>query len=127
VLVVGKVAAILALIFGAFLACAELARNWGNWQWWPFWLVDFIAASLLIAGGSLFLGGRARGVQLLAGAWGFTTAMFYMSFWSHIENFQQPAEGNLSQGPLTLTIGVMWVITIIGFVLALAARRRPAT
>jgi hypothetical protein len=45
-----KSAAYLALAFGVFLAIAETARNWGNWQWWPFWLVDYVAATLLVAG-----------------------------------------------------------------------------
>ena len=117
---------LLALVFGAFLAVAELARNWGNWQWWPFWVVDFIAAGLLVAGGALLLRGHARGLQVLSGAWGFTSAMFYMSFWSHIEHFDQPADGNLAQGPLTVVIGVMWAITLLGFVLSLLAARRPS-
>lgn len=123
----GRAAAVLALVFGAFLTLAELARNWGNWQWWPFWLVDFLAAGLLVLGASLRLRGHVLGGQFLAGAWGFTSAMFYASFWSHVEQFHQPADGNLSQGPLTVVIGVMWVVTIVGFVLALLARREAGT
>jgi len=46
-------AALLAIAFGLFLAVAEAVRNWGDWQWWPFWLVDYIAATLLVAGGVL--------------------------------------------------------------------------
>lgn len=118
-------AAILALVFGGFLTVAEIARNWGNWQWWPFWLVDFIAAGLLIAGAWLALREKAGGRAFLCGAWGFTGAMFYMSFWSHIEHIHQAAEGNFAQRPLTIVIGIMWGITIVGFVLALASARRP--
>jgi hypothetical protein len=119
-----RTAAILALAFGVFLAFAELARNWGNWQWWPFWLVDFIAAGLLVAGGWRALGVKRGGHALLCGAWGFTSAMFYMSFWSHVEHIHEAAEGNFEQRPLTLVIGVLWAITIVGFVLAVASRRR---
>ena len=61
-----RAAAHLALVFGAFLALAELARNWGSWQWWPFWLVDFIAAGLLVAGASRTLRERPGGGALLA-------------------------------------------------------------
>ena len=121
-----RATAILALIFGAFLALAETARNWGNWQWWPFWLVDFISAGLLVAGASLALRKSPSGSSALCGAWGFTTSMFYMSFWSHIENINEAAEGNFSQGPLTVTIGILWGVTIVGFVLALVSTRRPA-
>ena len=121
-----RASAVLALVFGVFLALAETARNWGDWQWWPFWLVDFIAAALLIAGSTLVLRGSANGSPVLCGAWGFTTAMFYMSFWSHIEHFNEAADGNLSQSPLTVIIGIMWAITIVGFGLSLLSARRPA-
>ena len=121
-----RFAAILALVFGLFLAVAETARNWGNWQWWPFWLVDFIAAALLIAGAALVLRGGRGGSAVLCGAWGFTTAMFYSSFWSHIEHAAEAADGNLAQHPLTIIIGIMWVITIVGFGLATIAARKPA-
>lgn len=94
----------LALAFGLFLALAETARNWGNWQWWPFWLVDYVAAALLVVGARLASRGRPGGRAFLAGAWGFATAMFYMGFWSHVEQSGQPADGNLAQGPLTLVI-----------------------
>lgn len=116
-----RAAAHLALAFGLFLALAETARNWGNWQWWPFWVVDFIAAGLLVLGSTATLRHHARGPVLLAGAWGFTTAMFYGSFWSHIASFDRPADGNVAQGPLTIIIGVMWALTIVGFVLSLVS------
>ena len=118
-----RTAAILALCFSAFLTLAELARNWGAWQYWPFWLVDFIAAALLAAGGVRVLQRRMRSGKLLSGAWGFTTAMFYMSFWSHIAELDQPADGNFEQRPLTIAIGVLWAITIAGFVLSLLGAR----
>jgi hypothetical protein len=118
-----RIASILALAFGAFLAVAELARNWGSWQWWPFWLVDFIASALLIAGALRTLRAAPGGHPLLCGAWGFTSAMFYMSFWSHVEHIHEAAEGNFEQRPLTVVIGVMWAITILGFVLGVFASR----
>ena len=121
-----RAAAILALVFGVFLALAETTRNWGNWQWWPYWLVDFIAAALLIAGAVIVLRKGRGGKAILCGAWGFTTAMFYSSFWSHFEHASEAADGNLAQGPLTIIIGIMWVITIVGFVLAIIASRKPA-
>ena len=118
-----KVAAYLAIAFGVFLAIAEAVRNWGNWQWWPYWLMDYIAAALLVAGGALVLRKAPRGSAVLAGAWGFTTGIFYSSFWSHIDHFDQPADGNIAQTPLTIIIGILWVITIVGFALSLGSRK----
>lgn len=116
-----RFSAYLGLGFGVFLAIAEAVRNWGNWQWWPFWLVDYIAAVLLVAGALLTLRSTGRGAFVLVGAWGFTTAMFYMSFWSHIASLDQSASGNVAHGPLTVIIGVLWCITVAGFVLSLAS------
>lgn len=55
-----KISAWLAMAFGLSLAVLEAVRNWGNWQWWPFWMVDYVAAGLLVAGGVLTL---RRGVD----------------------------------------------------------------
>ena len=122
-----RAAAILALAFGAVLTVAEAARNWGDWQWWPFWLVDFVAAALLVAGGLRALQRRPGGRALLCGAWGFSTAMFYMSFWSHVASFGEPVDGNLGHGPLTVAVGALWILTIVGLVLAtLGAREASA-
>jgi hypothetical protein len=116
----------MAAAFGTFLAIGETVRNWGNWQWWPFWLVDYIAATLLVCAAILTLRRAGRGPVFLAGSWGFTTAMFYMSFWSHIEQYHQPADGNIAQAPLTIIIGVLWAVTIAGFVLSLVSTRDTA-
>lgn len=120
-----RAAARLALVFGVFLALAETSRNWDNWQWWPFWLVDFIAAGLLVTGATLVIRKTRGAARILSGAWGFTTAMFYMSFWSHIEHRNEAADGNLAQAPLTIIIGALWVITIVGFLLSLRPPQEP--
>lgn len=116
----------LAVAFGLFLALAETARNWGNWQWWPFWLVDYVAAALLLVGARLASREAPGDSAFLAGAWGFATAMFYSSFWSHVEHFDQPADGNLEQAPLTVVIGVLWALTMAGFVLSLLGARKES-
>ena len=33
---------------GAFMCVFEIVRNWGNWQPWPGWVVDYFCAALLI-------------------------------------------------------------------------------
>lgn len=120
-----KTAAYLAAAFAAFLAIAETVRNWGDWQWWPFWLVDYVAAILLVSGAVLTLRGAPLGPRVLAGAWGFTSAMFYMSFWSHVARLGQPADGNVA-GPLTVIVGIMGAVALTGFVLSLRSKSRHA-
>jgi len=38
--------------FGLILTLGGIVRNWGTCQWWPLWLIDFIALALLIARGA---------------------------------------------------------------------------
>lgn len=111
--------AFLALFFGVFLGIAEIVRNWGGWQPWPFWVVDFIAAGALIWGGVRTLNqGSSR---LLSAAWGVTVGIFWMSYFTHVqvlvEGTQAPGEGRL-----TLIIGVMLLVAIIGLFMSLTRR-----
>ena len=121
-----KLSAILAIVFGIILAVGEVLRNWGDWQWWPFWLVDYVAAALLIFGGQRAL--NTGTVRWLTGAWGWTAAMFWMSFFSHVEQLSRNANdhtGPMDERQLTIIIGVMFAVAIIGFLLALLGDRNP--
>jgi len=123
-----KASAYLAIAFGLFLAIAEVMRNWGDWQWWPFWLVDYIAAILLIFGGQRAL--KTGSLRWLAGGWGFTSAMFWMSFFSHVDSLRQQAEGHtgpIPEGRLTIIIGVMTAIAFAGFLMAVLGKRGKTT
>jgi hypothetical protein len=113
-------AARMAIGFGIFLALAEVVRNWGDWGYWAFWVVDYLAVGLLLAGAQQAL--RRRNPIPLCGAWGFTCAMFYMSFFSHLEHLNQPDHGPIDPLPLTVTIGALFALTIAGFALSLMAR-----
>jgi len=117
-----SVSAMLAIGFGLVAGIAEVARNYGGWQWWPFWLVDFIAALLLILGGTYAL--RNRSSVFLTGAWGFSTAMLYMSFFSHLRSLQGSAGDSAHTGPvdeslLTFIIGVFLALSTSGFLLSM--------
>lgn len=120
-----KTSAILAIGFAIFLAVGEAVRNWGDWQWWPFWAIDYLAAALLGIGGFRALTRREKTV--LCGAWGLTTGMFYMSFFNHVEwlragKDQSYAGGAISESVLTSIIGAMLAIAAFGFVAALSAK-----
>ena len=114
-----------AIAFGVFLAIAEVVRNWGDWQPWPWWVVDYIAVALLLFGGRMALPGRSqRNAAPLCGAWGFACAMFYGSFFSHLETLQEKGTGPIDSLPLTATIGVLFAVTILGLALAIVGSQR---
>jgi hypothetical protein len=116
-----KISAWMAIVFGAALAVLEAVRNWGDWQWWPFWTVDYVAAGLLLVGGLLAL--RRGAERWLAAGWGFACAMFWMSFFGHYEGVMEAA-GAVTAREMRLTqiIGAMFALTVAGLILALAGR-----
>lgn len=119
-----RISAFLAIAFGVFLLFGEVVRNWGNWQWWPFWFVDFVAVALLIFGGQRYL--NTGTIRWLAGAWGWTAAMFYMSFFSHVDRLRTESGGHngpIAEQPLTIIIGVMLLVALAGFLGALLGKR----
>lgn len=117
-----KISAWMAVAFAVFLAIGEAVRNWGDWQWWPFWLVDYVAVVFLLWGAVAVFRNGDR--VILCGAWGFVTAMSYMSFFSHIDQLRSQehktyAGGALSEATLTNIIGVMALVALAGLLLAL--------
>jgi len=117
----------LALPFALFVGVAEVVRNWGDWGFWPFWLVDYIAATLLIWGWHTARRRKPGAASLLAGAWGFTCAMFYMSFFGHLEDLERPDHGPLAPRPLTAIIGILFGLTVLGLVSSIRNARRDVT
>jgi len=76
----------ISLLHAVVVSIAEIARNQGGWQWWPFWTIDFVAAALLFAGGLALARRRTLpGALVLTAGWGFSTAMNWMSFASQLE------------------------------------------
>jgi hypothetical protein len=109
-----------SIVWGAFLAVGEVVRNWGDWQWWPFWIVDFIASALLLVGGWFALRpGNVSRLSPVVGALGFSTAMGYSSFFGHLEAIDQPVNGPIPHALLTAIIGMLFALAAASFLAAL--------
>lgn len=126
-------AAWLALAFGTFLAVAEVVRNGGTVQWWPFWVVDYIAVGLLLWGAAAVLWRPStRGLPVLTAGWGFACAMFWMSLFGHIDEMSSSGVPMSLDGispatdepMLTIIIGVLFAITVVGLVTSLLAEAK---
>ena len=115
----GRAARGLAIVFAVFLAVAEVYRNRNGWQWWPFWTVDYLACTLLLAGSLGWRRPLLPNAWLTAG-WGFTVAMFWGSFFGHLASVRAGGEGEPGEARLTVVIGALFGIAVIGFVLSLA-------
>ena len=118
------ISALMALVFGVLLGVGELARNWGHWQPWPFWMIDFITAGVLILGAVRSI--RQGSSRMLSAAWGLAVGVFWMSFFSHIEDWNTGAAGSgtRAEGWAMLVIGVMLLVAIGGLFLSLTQRKQ---
>lgn len=117
-----RLSAWLAIVFGSMGAVLEVVRNWGDWQWWPFWVVDYVAAVLLVSGGLAVV--RRRSERFLAAGWGFGCAMFWMSFFGHYGDILKAgAQVSAREHRLTVAIGFMFGLTVVGLATALLGRR----
>ena len=118
-----KLSAWIAVVFGLLLGVLEIVRNWGDWEWWPFWVVDYVAVVLLVVGGVMVLRGRTE--RWLTAGWGFACAMFWMSYFGHLEGVMKAGTAvDAKECRLTMIIGAMFAVTIAGLVLGLVSRRR---
>lgn len=106
----GRISAFLAVFTGAALALAETWLNWGDWQPWPFFVVDYLAAAMLLLGGARTLRKQKGGLRLLSGGWGFTAGMAWMAFFL---TWQQAGAGS----SFTDTVTPNTLLTLIGALL----------
>lgn len=107
-----------SIAFAVLLAVGEAVRNWGDWQWWPFWLIDYIAAGLLFVGGRWALKTvPARRLSPLVGALGFCASLGYMSFFGHLSDLDRGigTNGPISHIALTAIIGVLFALAVGSF------------
>ena len=114
----------LALVLSPILAVGKAVREWGGGGFLPFVLVDYIAVALLLAGAWLASRASRPSGALLAAGWGFTSAMAYMSFFSHVEHLGEADHGAIPSGPLTCLIGGLLLVSVLGLV---ASCRAPGS
>jgi hypothetical protein len=116
----GRISAYLAIFTGTALSLAETWLNWGDWQPWPFFVVDYLAAAMLVLGGLRTLRKQKGGLRLLAGGWGFTAGMAWMAFFL---TWQQAGAGSdftdtVTPNALLALIGALLIASLVGLALA---------
>ena len=109
----------LALLFAIGLAIGETIISWGNWQFAPLWIVDYLMAILL-----LYAFRKTRNperVYTLLAAWAFALGVFYMDLFVYLDP-QVPA--HVRPAPFVMALIVLClVVSLVGFFSALFATR----
>lgn len=103
----------LALVFAVGLGIGETVMNWGNWQYAPLWLVDYVIVVWLLFG---FYQSRAgENIHILISAWAFTAGVFYMALFVSLDPELKPyinaGEAILVLMALLLMLSVMGLLT----------------
>jgi uncharacterized membrane protein YczE len=113
----------LALLFAIGLAIGETIISWGNWQFAPLWIVDYLMAVLLLY--AYYKTRKAEHLYTLLAAWAFTVGVFYMDLFVNLDP-QLPA--HLRPGTIVMTLIVFCLaISLVGFFNALLATRAQNT
>ncbi len=114
----------LAVVTGLLMFPFEVIRNWGNWQPWPGWVIEYICGALLILGGWRALRALPRSVtNFLCAAWGFFLCLLWSSFFGNLEHWSGENFGPIPQKPYTVMIGGFFVYAIVMFIWCMAATR----
>lgn len=107
-----KVSAILAVLAGLAMAGVKFAL--AETLWWPFTIIEYVAAALLMAGALLAL--RRGHAALLGISWGLTAGITWSTLFHHLQE-------HASAGALEFGLGALLIAAIGGAVLmALPAR-----
>ncbi len=95
--------------------------NWGQWQWCPWWLVDYVAAVILLLGGAGTLKHKPYCTPLLYAGWGFALGMMWMSLAGNVEQGTDPVRQGRVLGFYIFLIwfGIAYCLT--GLLLALSS------
>lgn len=107
----------LALFFAIGLGVGEAVINWGDWQYAPLWVVDYIIVAALLW--SFFITRAGRHVHTLVGSWAFAAGIFYMALFIHLDPAM--AQHAAFDAALLVIVGVMLVLCVIGSVCAFLA------
>lgn len=110
-----KTSAVLAAIAGISLAVIKLLL--AEDLWWPFAIVEYLAAVLLLVGG--VMAWRSGRVAVLCAGWGFTGGITWSTLFHHLQDHGSP-------GPVEYGLGFLLATVAIGIALSVHDARGRA-
>lgn len=122
----GRISALLGIVFGIVLVFGETRRNWGAWGHWASYTFDYLFAVLLVLFGALALRGVVVARWLLLVTWALTVAMFTYSFTGHVRTLDQPTTGPVPHLRLTIVIGILGFAALTGLFMSAYSLLRPS-
>jgi hypothetical protein len=111
----------IALAFGVFLIGAETLRNWGEWPRWQSYAFDYGFAVLLIILSVTIHRTEYLALSFMVIIWSLTILLFTRSLIGHLKNINEPTYGLIEQIPLTIGIGVLDLVAVVGIIFTVMA------
>ena len=68
---------VIAFLFAVGLGIGEAVINWGNWQFAPLWVIDYLIVMTLLAGA--LVAERTLSKNLLLAGWSMAFGVMYMA------------------------------------------------
>ena len=111
---VKKINLIVATLYSIILAIVEAILNWGDWQYAPLWIVDYLIVLILLSAVFVFKR-NIQSLMLLLG-WSFSAGVTYMALFISLEPNALKSPDIEVKLPL---FGLALVVSIIGIVLTI--------
>ena len=113
---VKKINLIVATLYSIILAIVEAILNWGDWQYAPLWIVDYLIVIILLSAVFVFKKNIQR-LMLLLG-WAFSAGVMYMVLFINLEPTPTTIASPNIEGKLPL-VGLALMVSIVGTVLTI--------
>ena len=113
---VKKINLIIASLYSIILAITEVMLNWGNWQYAPLWIVDYLIVAILLSAVFVFKKNIQR-LMLLLG-WAFSSGVMYMVLFINLEPIPKMNQTPNVEGILPL-VGLALLVSILGILLTM--------
>ena len=108
-----KINLVIATLYSIALAIVETLLNWGDWQYAPLWIVDYLIVIILFLG--VFVCKEFQQKVLLLG-WSFSTGVMYIALFLYLE----PESIIVIADPTLLyAIGLALAVSLVGIVLTM--------
>ena len=103
----------IAVLYSIILSVTEVALNWGDWQYAPLWIVDYLIVLILLLAVFIFKDNIQK--SLLLTGWSFSAGVMYMVLFINLE--PETTLTVLDYNTL-LAVSVALIVSIFGVLLS---------
>ena len=111
-----KINLIIATLYSIILGIVEAMLNWGDWQYAPLWIVDYLIVLVLLSAVFVFKEQIQR-LMLLLG-WAFSSGVMYMVLFINLEPIPATIKSPNIEGLLPL-VGLALIVSLLGILLTM--------